>query len=192
VIVDTAVLLIAEWAQYCIAILYLQVLLTCLSETVSPSLASLSMPSSYDKYVEAFCYKSTVWFLIPLAYNIILMLVCALIGFITRKLPENFNESWFIFISVTTTLFAWVVFIPSYFTSHFAYMQSAILGFCLVLNCCVTLGCQFVPIMYAVAFVTPERIKFSTQTMHVSVMPSTAHAPSASHFWWYQHISNVR
>jgi len=54
-----------------------------------------------------------------------LMLVCAVIGFVTRKLPENFNESWFIFISVATTLFAWAVFIPAYFTSYYAYMQSA-------------------------------------------------------------------
>ena len=151
-------------------------MLMYVSEAMSPSLAGLSMPSSFDKYVEAFCFKSTVWFLIPLAYNIVLMLVCAVIGFITRKLPENFNESWFIFISVTTTLFAWVVFIPSYFTSHFAYMQSAILGFCLVLNCCVTLGCQFVPIMYAAFFVTPEKIKFATttHTVQISVVPSAS------------------
>ena len=53
------------------------------------------------------------------------MLVCVVIGFVTRKLPENYNESSFIFISVATTLFAWAVFIPAYFTSYYAYMQSA-------------------------------------------------------------------
>jgi hypothetical protein len=89
------------------------------------------------------------------------MLICSVIGFLTRKLPENFNESWFIFVSVSTTLFAWIVFIPAYFTSYYAYMQSAILSFCLVLNCFVTLGCQFVPIIYAVIFIPTNKIKFS-------------------------------
>lgn len=147
-----------------------------MSENTSPSVPSLKMPSSFDKYVELFCYKSTVWFLIPLMYNILLLLVCAVIGFITRKLPENFNESWFIFVSVSTTLFAWVVFIPTYFTSYYAYMQSAILGFCLILIIFVTLGCQFLPIIYAVAFLPAEAIKFSTvtkATASVSIIPST-------------------
>jgi hypothetical protein len=89
------------------------------------------------------------------------MLICAVIGFITRKLPENFNESWFIFVSVSTTLFAWIVFIPTYFTSYYAYMQSAILGFCLVLISLITLCCQFLPIIYATMFLPTEKIKVS-------------------------------
>jgi hypothetical protein len=142
-------------------LIFLKVILTGVSEYVSSSMPSLKMPSSFDKYAELYCHKSTVWFLIPLAYNIILMLVCAVIGFITRKLPQNFSESWFIFVSVSTTLFAWAVFIPAYFTSYYSYMQSAILGFCLVLNIVVTLCCQFLPIIYAAIFVPTDRIKFS-------------------------------
>ena len=137
------------------------------------------MSNRFDNYVELYCHTSTASFLIPLVYNILLMLVCAVIGFLTRKLPENFNESWFIFVSVSTTLFAWVVFIPAYFTSYYAYMQSAILGFCLVLNGLVTIGVQFVPIIYAVALIPTERIKFSTiakQTTMTSVGPMSQHA----------------
>jgi 7 transmembrane sweet-taste receptor of 3 GCPR len=137
----------------------LQLTLTVTSEYVAPSVPQLKMPSSFDRYIELYCHKSTAWFLIPLVYNIVLMLVCAVIGFITRKLPENFNESWFIFVSVSTTLFAWVVFIPAYFSSYYAYMQPVILGFCLILICFVTLGCQFVPIIYAVIFLPADRIK---------------------------------
>ena len=132
------------------------------------------MPSEFVKYVELYCYKSTLWFLIPLIYNILLMLVCAAIGFLTRKLPQNFNESWFIFVSVSTTLFAWIVFIPAYFTSYYAYLQSAILGFCLVLNSLVTLAGHFGPIIYAVNFVPEEKIKFST--VGITKIASTLHA----------------
>jgi 4-amino-4-deoxy-L-arabinose transferase-like glycosyltransferase len=140
----------------------MQVALTGASEYVDPSAARLKMLSSFDKYVELYCHKSTVWFLIPLVYNILLMLVCAVIGFITRKLPDNFNESWFIFVSVSTTLFAWVVFIPAYFTSSHVYLQPAILGFCLILICFVTLGCQFGPIIYVIIFLPADKTKVLT------------------------------
>lgn len=157
-------------------------ILTGVSENMSPSMQSLKMSSSFDKYVELYCHKSTVWFLIPLAYNILLMLVCAVIGFITRKLPENFNESWFIFVSVSTTLFAWTVFIPAYFTSYYSYMQSVILGFCLVLNIVITLCCQFLPIIYAAIFVPTERIKFSMMaelsTKSTAVTPTVQQHPN--------------
>ena len=139
-----------------------QIILTAITEYLSPSSAALKMSNRFDNYVELYCHTSTASFLIPLVYNILLMLVCAVIGFLTRKLPENFNESWFIFVSVSTTLFAWVVFIPAYFTSYYAYLQSAILGFCLVLNCLVTLAGQFGPIIFATIFVPAEAIKFST------------------------------
>lgn len=140
--------------------LCLQVALTGVSEYVSPSVVSQRMPSSFEKYVELYCYKSEEWFLIPLAYNILLMLVCTVISFVTRKRSENFHESWFTFASVATTMFAWVVFIPAYFTSYYAYMQSAILGFRLVVIVFVTLLCQFLPIIYAVMFVPTDKMTF--------------------------------
>lgn len=134
-------------------------------ELVAPSTSSLRMPSPFEAYVELYCFNSLAAFLAPLAYNILIIVVCTLIGFFTRKLPDNFNESWFIFISATTTLFAWTVFVPAYFTMYYAYLQSAILGFCLVLNCFITLGCLFSPILYAVIFVPNERIKFSASML---------------------------
>ena len=120
------------------------------------------MPTPFVEYVELYCDKPVVWFVVPLAYNIVLMTVCAVLGFLTRRLPENFNESAFIFVSVATTLFAWVVFIPAYFSASYAYLQSAILAFCLLLNTFVTIGCQFLRVVYAVFFVPPESIRFST------------------------------
>jgi len=129
-----------------------QVTLVIVSEIIATSETSLKMPSIYEDYVELYCNKSTVWFMLPLAYNIIIMILCAGIGFITRKLTDNFNESWFIFLSVVTTLFAWIVFIPVYFTISFMYLQPVILGFALILNAVVTLICQYLPIIYALVF----------------------------------------
>ena len=150
-------------------------------EVLSPSVSALRMPSPFEAYVEIYCLNSLVAFLAPLSYNICIILTCTLIGFFTRKLPDNFNESWFIFISAATTLFAWAVFVPAYFTMYYAYLQSVILGFCLVLNCFITLGCLFSPILYAVIFIPNENIKFSASMLTVTRDESSVHPESSSH-----------
>src|SRR6218665_2403310 len=145
-----------------------QLILVLISEIYSAAAPSLRMPSIFEKYVELYCYKTTIWFLIPLSYNLFIMLLCAWIGFFTRKLPNNFNESWFIFVSVATTLFAWVVFIPAYFTVANVSLQSAILGFAMILNSLVTLLFQYVPVLYAIAFVPAEKLNTVTITASAS------------------------
>ena len=119
----------------------------------------LQMPVLTEKFVELVCYISLEVLLIPLCYNLFLLLVCALYGFLTRKLPDNFNESWYIFISVTTTLFVWVAFLPTYFTAFYAYHKSALLSLALILNAAVTAVCLFAPKIYAVYYIKDDQIK---------------------------------
>ena len=108
-----------------------------------------------------------------LAYNLLLLVACAIIGFLTRKLPENFNESWFIFVSVATTTFLWLVLLPTYFTTFYAYQKTVLLATCLILNAFITLVCLFLPKIYAVIYVDEEKMKFNT-SMHAtsSVAPT--------------------
>ena len=122
------------------------------------------MPIPTEKYVELLCELPLVGFLVPLSLNLILLLLCAAYGFLARKLPENFNESWFIFVCVSTTAFMWMVFLPTYFTMFYAYHQAALLAFCLILNACITLLCLYVPKLYALYFVSEDRLKV-TSTM---------------------------
>ena len=129
------------------------------------------MPILMERLVEIACKETLTKFIIPLAYNFLMILTCAAMGYYTRKLPENFNESWFIFISVATTLFMWVVFLPTYFTSFYVYNQVAILGFCLLLNVYITIGCLFLPKLYALFFVDEKKLQFNTFTQ-TSVQPS--------------------
>ena len=76
-----------------------------------------------------------------------------------RGLPENFNESRYIFVSVCTTTFLWMVFLPTYFTTFYTYHKAALLAFCLILNATVTLLCLFVPKLYAIYFVSEQDMK---------------------------------
>ena len=129
---------------------FLQVAITVTSEIVAPSKLTLRMPVATEKFVEKFCTIPLEGLLPPLSFNLLMIVICACYGFLTRKLPENFNESWHIFVSVSTTLFLWVVFLPTYFTAFYASYQVVLLSSCLILNALITLGCLFLPKVYAV------------------------------------------
>ena len=134
----------------------------------SPS-AVLHMPVPTTAYVEQHCTQAVYAFLIPLTFNIIILIVCAVFGFLTRKLPENFNESWFIFLSVAATLLMWALMLPTYFTAFYAYLRVTILAFCLLVNVFLTLACQYGTKMYALLLVREENIVFGTMATQVSV-----------------------
>ena len=138
---------------------------------IDPPTAVLRMPIRTEKYVELFCQLPLGGFIGCLSYNLFFILLCAVFGFLTRKLPENFNESWYIFVSVSTTTFLWLVFLPTYFTTFYAYYQAALLAFCLFLNATVTLLCLYLPKLYAVYFVDEDNLLFGTVT-------ATATAPT--------------
>ena len=114
------------------------------------------MPISMERSVERRCRLEPQVLLVPLSYNIVLLLLCAVYGFLTRKLPENYNESWYIFIAVTTTIFVWVASIPTYFVAFYAQYQVSLLSMTLIVNGVVISVCLFVPKIYAV-YNVPER-----------------------------------
>ncbi len=151
-----------------------QVALSVSTTIIGPPVARERMKVLTEKHVELFCDLPLEEFLAPVAYNIALIFLAALFGFLTRKLPENFNESWYIFISVSTTAFLWVVFLPTYFTTFYAYHQAALLAFCLFLNASITLLCLYVPKVYALYFVAEENITFSFEESQISSTSTTA------------------
>ncbi len=124
--------------------------------------ASLQMPVLTVKQSELFCNVQLLVLVIPLSYNLLLLLLCAVYGFLTRKLPANFNESWYIFISVWTTMLLWIVLLPTYFTMFYAYYKAALLSFCLFMNALLTIMCMYVPKLYAIYFVDEGRFCLTT------------------------------
>ncbi len=135
---------------------------------IEPPKAHLKMPFALEEYVELVCETHVKHFVICLSYNLFFMLCCAVFGFLTRKLPENFSESWYIFVSVSTTTFLWMVFLPAYFTAFYAYYQAALLSFCLFLNATVTLLCLYVPKLYAIYFVDENKQVLMTATTNAT------------------------
>jgi len=111
---------------------------------------------------------------------LVLVIGCAGHAFLTRKLPENFNESWYIFVSVATTSFLWVVFLPTYFSMFEAYLQSALLAFCLFVNGTVTLFCLYLPKVYAIYFVDEDDILFGSMSTAKTTVGLSQVAPRSS------------
>ena len=127
---------------------------------IYPSDAELRMRVPNEKHVELFCNLPLPGMLAPLSFILLLTFGCACFGFLTRKLPENFNESWYIFVSVSTTIFIWIVILPTYFTTFYAYYQAALLAACLLLIASITLLCLYVPKLYAIYFVNENKLSF--------------------------------
>ena len=129
-------------------------------ELTYPVTAVRKMPVITEEFVELVCEQTMFAFLLPLTFNLSLILICLVLGYLSRKLPENFNESRYIFFSVSTTLFTWIVFIPVYFTAFYSLQQVILLALCLLLNAYITLGLLFAPKVYAIYFVKDMNVKF--------------------------------
>lgn len=114
--------------------------------------------------MELHCYVGLKGFLPSLTYNILLVSISSYYGFLTRKLPENFNEASYIFVSVSTTLFVWLVLLPVYFTTEMAKYQSILLASTCLLNSLITLVCLFLPKLYAIWFMDEQNLKIISST----------------------------
>lgn len=136
---------------------------------MDPTEATEKMPIETQPYLELYCKLELRGLLIPLVYNLIIISLCAIHGFLTRSLPENFNESKYIFVSVMTTMFLWIVFVPTYFTTFYVYHKSILLATCLILNATITLLLLFTPKIYAVYFVEDSKIKYGSSDVNTPV-----------------------
>ena len=62
-------------------------------------------------------------------------------------------------MSVTTTMFIWIAFLPTYIMAFYAYHKAALLALALILNMSITILCLFAPKVYVIYFVNEKDIK---------------------------------
>ena len=70
------------------------------------------------------CGTSNVNMMISLGYNMVLILLCTVYAFKTRKIPENFNEAKYIGFTMYSTCIVWLAFVPIYFSTMNDYKVS--------------------------------------------------------------------
>ncbi|XP_077992140.1 metabotropic glutamate receptor-like [Glandiceps talaboti] len=141
-------------SQLLIATLFLlpQILISTIWIVLVPPAPIPLMASAREKRVDLTCNITQGEMISSLVYNLTLILFCCYFAFKTRKVPDNYNESRFITMSVYTTLIIWLAFIPTYFTAQFSTSKILLLDLALMLNSSVTLLCLFAPKFYAIYF----------------------------------------
>ena len=150
---------------------FFQVLVSIITIILSPPDVELRMPVITEKYVEMLCALPISSLIPPLSYNMLLILCCSVYAFKARSLPANFNESKYIFLSVCTTIFLWLAFIPTFFTAFYADQKTLLLACILLLNSSVILLCLYIPKIYAIYLVDEDTMNLATTGTTVTSNP---------------------
>ncbi|XP_059142364.1 metabotropic glutamate receptor-like [Physella acuta] len=145
--------------------------------------AKKTQPVATEKFVELNCDMTLPGLSSFLAYNLVLVSLCSVFAFKTRKLPDNFNESRFISMCVSTTLVIWLAFIPTYFTAGREYVRVLLLSVSLILNHTVALVFLFLPKVFAAVYLPEESVtvtRFNTALTSRALTSTNRIAPMNS------------
>uniref|UniRef100_A0A183ISG7 G_PROTEIN_RECEP_F3_4 domain-containing protein n=1 Tax=Soboliphyme baturini TaxID=241478 RepID=A0A183ISG7_9BILA len=141
----------------CMMLISVQLLTACVWMIVEPPKTSLVFPNRFTAVQS--CNGGPLLFPVSMVYNMLLIVMCTIYAFKTRKIPENFNETKHIGFTMYATCIIWLAFIPIYFGTNDNYkIQTISLCICISISGTVALCCFFMPKIYMVLY-QPIKVK---------------------------------
>uniref|UniRef100_A0A8C6P3U6 Metabotropic glutamate receptor 3 n=1 Tax=Nothobranchius furzeri TaxID=105023 RepID=A0A8C6P3U6_NOTFU len=124
--------------------------------------------------------------LLSLGYDVLLVVLCTVYAFKTRKCPENFNEAKFIGFTMYTTCIIWLAFLPIFYVTSSDYrVQTTTMCISVSLSGFVVLGCMFAPKVHIIMFQPQKNVtshRLNLNRFSVSGAATTCASHGSSHF----------